>query len=139
MFKHPLLMSLSFAAAAIAGLIGWQCHSRSQQDWTRAKIERLINDELPTGCTRQQAIGWLDRHGLPYSVYPATDIGGPRYWAKDAGINEETVGDVLQCDALPSFDGVMSLVVTHEIELLLFFDKHGKLAGHAIEVYVDCL
>jgi hypothetical protein len=123
---------LVLAGLGLAGAgVWWATH----RGWTEAKLERLIGPEVPAGCDRAVVEGWLDRHGFPHRYAPI-DVGD-RYFADTAakaGLDLRALRAVVKGDVFPANE---SLVFRSEIEVFFFFDAHGRVAGHALEVWLD--
>jgi hypothetical protein len=111
--------------------------------WTAAKLERLIESEIPPGCSREQVEGWLDRHAIPHGYFGGTakDAEFNAYLARQAGVDGANLSGVVQGDIADANEHLLRhptgfLFLCSEIYLYFFFDKQGRLVGHWVDVAV---
>jgi hypothetical protein len=117
---------------AASGWCWWQKHS----GWTEARLERLIRAELPVGSSREQVEAWLAGHRVWHEFRPPER--GDRYdeAARRLGLGTADLSGVLVGDFYPAHE---SLIFKNEIEVYFFFDRNGRLVGHALDVFYDFL
>jgi hypothetical protein len=128
------IISLVLVLLASAGAWLWW---NTQQGWTVARLERLIGAEVPVGSDLAQVEGWLNCHGIQntYSILNAHDNDYADS-ARQAGLRKQNLSGVMKGDVVPANE---SWFFRSEIEVLFFFDKNGRLAGHTVDVWFDFL
>src|SRR5687768_2634739 len=81
---------LSFALLAVFAGIVW-IWIDSQRGWTKGRLERLIQTELPAERDRKQVEMWFDRHRIQHQYFrDTTGAGwGKGTMAQHAGLRDE--------------------------------------------------
>jgi hypothetical protein len=65
--------------------------------WTTARLERLINAEVPPNGSRPELESFFDRHGIPHGYFDGTEPSGFNAdVAKKAGFDGRNLGGVVQ-------------------------------------------
>jgi hypothetical protein len=126
---------LTFALLALVGGGGWLWWS-SQRGWTVAKLERLIQAELPQGCDRAAAEAWFDRHGIRYGWFEDTtgDMRGHQTMPQLAGLQSNELSGMMRGD-IAGPEANVSLIVPGRISVYFFFDKQGRRVGHLVDPF----
>jgi hypothetical protein len=109
---------------------------KSKQGWTEARLERLIESELPVGTDRIQVEDWLTTHGIPhtYSILSGNRIDST-YSERQAELSKQNHSMVKEEVSSAN----ESLFFRNEIEIFFYFDKQERLAGHTVVVWFDFL
>jgi hypothetical protein len=108
-----------------------------QRGWTVAKLERLIEAEVPPSCDRQQVEEWFERRGIQYWHFPDKGKSLPRapsiYMLLAAGVRPKDVGGWMAGKIEGAQANVGFLRDDGRIDVYFFFDKEGRLLGHWVE------
>ncbi len=134
--RRLLACAVAFFLFVFIGCGGWPWWD-SQQGWTVATLEQLIQIEVPRECDRETAEAWFDRHGIQ------------SYWRDD------TTGDRVANQTMPQLVGLddgdlsgmlngyigiteanVDLLFNGDIRVYFFFDKRGRLVGHLVHPFV---
>jgi hypothetical protein len=127
------IIGLVLLLAVPGGWLAWT----SPQGWTEARLERLIRAEVAAGSDRAQVEDRLNRHSIKHAYF--INNADHEYYmgfARDAGLRKEDLSGVLKGNVGPANEG---WILRSEIEVFFFFDRQGRLAGHFVEVWFDCL
>jgi hypothetical protein len=112
----------------------WATH----HGWTVAKVERLIEAEVPRRCSRATAAAWFRRHKIDYTRFEGFpgDMRGHQTMAELAGLRSDEIGETLRGEI---DEANLDLICHGTISVYFFFDKQGRLAGHLVHPFVYSL
>jgi hypothetical protein len=127
--RLSLLVIVGLAVAASGSWIAWN----ALHGWTQARLEARITAELPTGYTREDAEGFLDRHGIYHEYYPGVKEGSFNdYAVKTAGLSERDVAGVVTGHVTPG-EANEHWLLPSDIDIHFFIDPRGKVIGHWVD------
>ncbi|WP_169977542.1 hypothetical protein [Tautonia rosea] len=112
------------------------CHQPTS-DWTLERVERLIDEEVRVGWTREQGEAWFDRHEIR-AFFTGVDGYARRYpdrvrnAADLAGLDEDQLSGML-FGTIPDAD--IGSCWNSEIKIMLFYDHDGHVTGNHIETF----
>jgi hypothetical protein len=136
-FSLRRLFAIIALTALIASGIAY-ISGESQKGWTVAKIDRLINAQIPLGCDQQQIESWLDKLGIRHNYTTETweYMTANGYTMPTlAGLNPATL-DGMIVGRIEGKDANVSLFFSGRISLFFFFDHKGAYVGHYIDKIV---
>jgi len=112
----------------------WWC---SQRGWTVAKLERLIEAEVPPDCGRKTVEAWFDQHGIRYTWFEDTTgaMRGHQTMPQLAGLRSEDLSGML-CGEISGPEANVDLIFPGRISVYFFFDKQGRRVGHLVDPFV---
>jgi hypothetical protein len=127
------LLALLALVAVGAGLVALWRPWESTIHSTAARLERLIQEEVPPNCDRQQAEAWLDRHGIQhlYSEDTTGDRSGHDTMPSLAGLDHRTLSGMVRGDICGRNPG-RGVHFSGFIHVYFFFDKQGRCVGHLV-------
>lgn len=104
----------------------------SLRGWTPGKVERLVNQQLPTGSNRATIEAFLDARGWPRSY------GGPEnaVYAEWAGLNAKDVSRVAGVVFGEVPDPNVGPFDTGSITVLFFLDQDDRLIRSWVKVWI---
>jgi hypothetical protein len=138
--RRPLMAGcLTFLLLTFIGCGGWMWWS-SQRGWTVAKLERLIQLEVPRECDRATVEAWFDRHGIRQSWFEDTtgDMRGQQTMPQLAGLRSSDLSGMVRGDIVGPAANV-DWVFPGRISIYFFFDKQGRRVGHLVDLFVYML
>jgi hypothetical protein len=129
-------LTLLLLVLGSAGWLWWL----SEQGWTVAKLERLIQAEVPPNAERKSVEAWFVRHSIRYNWWVDTtgDRRGHQTMPEIAGLSNRDLSGMLRGD----IDGAaanVGLFSSGRIRVFFFFDKQGNCVGHLVDEFVYCL
>lgn len=128
--RHPVL-----SVALLACCVGVWFYS--QRGWTVAKLERLIQTELPLDCDRKTAEAWFKRHGIWHDsfAYAPRDMRGHSTMQQLAGLQSKYIEHTVRGE-IDSPAANVGLIDSGRISLYFFFDENDRLLGHYIDEFM---
>jgi hypothetical protein len=128
-FRIGCLVLFLLALISCGGWLWWS----SQRGWTVAKLERLIQAEVPQGCDRTTVEAWFNHHGICYDWFEDTtgDMRGRSTMPQLVGLRSENLSGMLR-GVIEGPEANVDLIAPGKISVYFFFDKQGRRVGHLV-------
>jgi hypothetical protein len=130
-------LTLVLVAVAAAGTWVWR---GSLRGWTVAKLEALIEAEVPRGCDRQHVEAWFKRHRIQHLYFAHTtgDRRGPYTMPMLAGLRDRDLSGMIR-GTISWPEANMGFGRNGDIMVYFFFDTQGRCVGHLVHPFVVSL
>jgi hypothetical protein len=142
-FHHGLAFFL-LVVCLLTPVVAWFVYDNNH-DWTVAKLQRLIQSEIPPNSDRVQAEMWFERLGIHYFISDGSKGGGmvgKKTLIELAGLNADDISGIvigqLKADR-GSPRANLGWGRNGGITIYFFLDRQGRLAGHLVHPFVYSL
>jgi len=137
--RTPVLGCL-FVVFLVAIAVSLWVRQDAQRGWTVARLEHLIEVEVPADCDREQAEVWFERHGIQHSYFTDTtgDRSGQRTMPMLANLRDEDLSGMVR-GWIEWPEANVGFRSSGRIQIYFFFDKEGRRIGHLVHPVVYSL